>query len=95
MGQKVAVKYKRNLLDEHNSLGMAFYQTSKIELQDITCEGINASSEKQEEVFLHELVHHILYSMGESDLRNNEKFVGTFSGLLHQALTTAVYKDKE
>ncbi len=39
--------------------------------------------------FLHELTHAILYHLGEKELNDNERFVESFSGLLHQALTTA------
>ncbi len=50
---------------------------------------------KLEGTFCHELVHIMLYFAGEHELRNNEKFVDVFSGLLHQALTTAVYEGKK
>lgn len=38
--------------------------------------------------FLHELTHAILFHLNEDILNANEQFVDTFSGLLHQALTT-------
>ena len=47
--------------------------------------------EMVEHTFLHELIHHILDTMGESELRDNEKFVDILSGLLHQAFRTAKY----
>ncbi len=82
-------------MDKHGCLGKAYYELNTIELQDISCDGIELSSVKLLETFHHELVHFILYSMGEVELRNNEKFVATFSGLLHQSLATAVYKGEK
>ena len=41
-------------------------------------------------VLCHELTHAILSAMGHK-LNNNEAFVDNFSGLLHQALSTAKY----
>jgi hypothetical protein len=43
-----------------------------------------------EQVFTHELVHAMTYVMGHS-LYENEEFTDTFSGLLHQAATSAKY----
>lgn len=40
--------------------------------------------------FCHELTHSILTSMGHP-INADEAFVDSFSGLLHQALTTATY----
>lgn len=40
--------------------------------------------------FYHELVHAILFEVDES-LYTNETFINAFSGLLHQALSTAEY----
>ncbi len=94
LGQEIVVKYKKNLSNKHNSWGKAYYDRNEIELQDNKYdEGL--PDIKIEEVFYHELVHFILYSAGEHELKNNEKFVDVFSGLLHQALTTAVYEGKE
>lgn len=47
-----------------------------------------ANNEYKEQVFLHELVHHILFHMQETDLQHNEKFVNLFSELLYQFLET-------
>lgn len=41
-------------------------------------------------IFAHELVHSILDAMGHR-LNKDEAFVDSFSGLLHQALSTAKY----
>ena len=94
-GQEVTVRYKKNLSNKHGSWGKCYYDSNKIELQDNKYEGIDLPDDKLEETFYHELVHTILYFAGETELRGNEQFVDVFSGLLHQALTTAVYKEKK
>ncbi len=93
--QEVTVRYKKNLSNKHGSWGKCYYDSNEIELQDLNYESVNVPPGKLEETFIHELVHVILYFAGESELRNNEKFVDVFSGLLHQALTTAVYKKEK
>lgn len=42
----------------------------------------------QEQAFYHELTHCILFEMGEDELAENERFVQSFSLLLHQAINT-------
>jgi hypothetical protein len=41
-----------------------------------------------EQAFLHELIHAVLYCMG-NPMYDDEAFVDTMSGLIHQALTSA------
>lgn len=43
--------------------------------------------------FFHELVHTILFNMGEKELNNNERFVCSFAGFLTEAMTTADYPE--
>lgn len=45
-----------------------------------------------EQAFHHELTHAILYCMG-NDLYEDEAFVDTFAGLMHQAMTSAKFTD--
>ena len=45
-----------------------------------------------EHAFFHELVHCILFSLGKNELSEDEAFVDTFAGLLHQAMKTATYE---
>lgn len=94
-GQEIKIGYKKTLSDKHGSWGKCYYDINEIELQDNECAGIPLPTTKVEEIFCHELVHFILYYAGEQELRNNEQFVDVFSGLLHQALTTAVYDDED
>ena len=46
-----------------------------------------------EQTYLHEVVHFILGAMGEDKLNDNEKFVDTFAGLLHQILKTSITRE--
>ncbi len=94
-GQEVTIKYKKNLADKHGSWGKCYYDINEIELQDKKYNGTKLPKAKREEIFCHELVHMALYFAGENELRNNERFVDVFSGLIHQALTTAVYEDDD
>ena len=89
--QEITIKYKKSLSNKHGCWGKCYYDRNEIEFQDNKYE-VGLPGLKIEETFYHELVHIILYHAGEHELRNNEKFVDVFSGLLHQALTTAVYK---
>lgn len=48
-----------------------------------------------EHSFLHELIHMCLYHTEQSQLNDNEGFVDSLAGLLHQALTTMEYEGDE
>jgi hypothetical protein len=84
-GMTITVEKDDALFKERKILGEALYPQQKIVLDSDLLH-----PESQEQNFLHELVHWLLYVMNEDDLRNNEKFVDLFSFLLHQALTTQI-----
>ncbi len=92
-GQKISVVFEKSLNGQFGNAGEARYTENKIALMpDI--EGVhNRPDDYQEQVFCHELTHHILNQMCERDLNNNEKFVDIFGSLLHQALSTAEYAE--
>lgn len=48
--------------------------------------GERIPQQEVEQTFFHELVHACLYTMGNTKLNENEKFVDLFAALLHQAL---------
>lgn len=50
--------------------------------------GIGRNKTSIEQTLYHEVVHAILDTLGESELSSNEKFVQSFSLLLHQFETT-------
>ena len=89
------ITYRVVIKDDHSSrtdnLGTASYRFDDITLQSVV-PGAPMSSERQAQVFFHELVHHILREMG-SKKRDDERFVDLFASLLHQALSSASYEE--
>jgi hypothetical protein len=49
---------------------------------------LNYKIDAVEHTFYHELVHCILMNMGEMELYENERFVDSFGGILHQIMIT-------
>lgn len=78
-GMDVDVVNNNTLCDNHKAVGHAIYAEGKIEV-DID----SVSAQVAEQSFLHELVHWILYMMGNDELRNNEQFVDLFAHFLYQ-----------
>ena len=56
-----------------------------------TFRGTKVLKGDMEITYLHELIHAILFAMGEHKLNGKEKFVEGFSGLLHQVMQTSKY----
>jgi len=67
--------------------GQARYADGIIEIKKGNETGKFTEQYKQY-IFFHELVHHILNSISEEDLRHNEKFVSQFATMLYQAIKT-------
>jgi predicted SprT family Zn-dependent metalloprotease len=88
-GKTIKVDFVKDLRTESDAIGEAVYRKNAIRLQP-SCEGASIPKESLEQAFFHELVHFILYEIGEDELRDNERFVTSFSGLLHQALKEAM-----
>jgi hypothetical protein len=82
-GLTITTTIDDNLFKERKILGEARYPQ-----QQILVDGDLLHDQSKQQNYCHELVHWILYVMSEDDLRNNEKFVETFSFFLHQALST-------
>jgi predicted SprT family Zn-dependent metalloprotease len=89
-GQTIFVTYDDRDMTKDGQLGIAYLDTGHIKLQPV-----NGTSKLKkgtvEQVFCHELVHHILHAMNETKLATSEKFTDNFASLLHQALSTARY----
>jgi hypothetical protein len=86
-GQPIDVKFVERC--DNNWLGCCRVAKGCIEIADKYDRDEKVSEGGKLNTFYHELTHAILYTMGETDLNNNEKFVCTFSSLLTEALTTA------
>ena len=50
--------------------------------------GYEVSESKKRQTFLHELTHSILFTMGKSELNDDESFVNIFSSFLNEAIST-------
>lgn len=85
-GQTIHVTLDKAMLQRADALGEAVYRTNTICLSP-TSETWLIARDRLEQVFLHELVHFILFSMN-SKLHKDEDFTDLFASLLHQALTT-------
>lgn len=84
-GQTVKVTYDKDLLGKEDMFGCFDPKQMVI---TVNSPGIVISKERAEQAFFHELVHAILDEMGELKLSKNERFVDSFSTLLHQAIKT-------
>jgi len=87
MGETIKVRFVSDLNYKDDFEGVSKYRDSEILIQEST-NTWPRTQEQIEQTFLHELTHYILEKLNERELRDNEKFVNTFAGLLHQALTT-------
>ena len=90
LGHTVKIEHK-DFVDYGVNEGCCEHLKLRIEIAKKDLKG-NVPESVQEHTYLHEITHMILDSMGEDELSSNEKFVDTFSGLLHQVLKTAKYK---
>lgn len=83
------IRFQDDLVAKNDNLGEASYRMNEIVLQSVI-PGAPMTSDRQGQVFCHELTHHILREM-RSKLRDDESFVDLFASLLHQAFVTAEY----
>jgi len=91
-GQTIHVKEYDTLVAESGNVGQARFRENEIALQSID-KGYKADKSQQEQWFMHELVHFVLSGSSQPTLGDNEPFVDTLAHLLHQALSTAKYKE--
>ena len=89
-GRTVKIKYKKNMVDESDSVGYARYRKNEIWLQE-KCDGVYRHPDQIQESYCHEIVHWILNMMGENKLNDDEKMVSQFAQYLHQILKTSEY----
>lgn len=64
-------------------------QISLGESEIVIAQNFNGHEQHQESInstFIHEIIHGILDTMGETELSSNEKFVNTFAGYLYQVI---------
>ena len=81
-GIEVSVVKNDALISDHGFIGLCHYTEQQIVFDP------SVSPDIAEQSFIHELVHWILYVMGEEELRKNEKFVEVFAQFLYQYIQT-------
>ena len=66
-----------------------------IQISNFFGEDIKQSDSSKRNTFFHEVVHAILETMCEVKLSANEKFVGSFSSFLTEAMKDAIFIEDE
>jgi Zn-dependent peptidase ImmA (M78 family) len=77
-GVKYQVKFREKMLEDFGTLGLCDYNNTIIYLDP------TLSPERMQQVFIHELVHGILFEAGFDD--QDEDFVNRVGIVLHQVL---------
>ena len=80
MAVKILALKKKDRLDD-NKLGTICVAEGVLRIAD-SFSNIKQCESSKINTFIHEVVHGVLDTMGESELSSNEKFVSTFSSLL-------------
>ena len=91
-GQEISV-VKEERLDD-NKLGTICVAEGVLRIAD-NFNNLKQCESSKISTFIHEIVHGILDTMGESELSGNEKFVCTFSSLLIDSIEEIVKANKK
>lgn len=91
-GQEIRVVNEERLDD--NKLGTICVAEGVLRIAD-NFNNLQQCESSKISTFVHEIVHGILDTMGESELSGNEKFVCTFSSLLIDSIEEIVKANKK
>ena len=91
-GQEISVVNEERLDD--NKLGTICVAEGVLRIAD-NFNNLKQCESSKISTFIHEIVHGILDTMGESELSGNEKFVCTFSSLLIDSIEEIVKANKK
>ena len=91
-GQEISVVNEERLDD--NKLGTICVAEGVLRIAD-NFNNLKQCESSKINTFIHEIVHGILDTMGESELSGNEKFVCTFSSLLIDTIEEIVKANKK
>ena len=91
-GQEISVVNEDRLDD--NKLGTICVAEGVLRIAD-NFNNLKQCESSKINTFIHEIVHGILDTMGESELSGNEKFVCTFSSLLIDTIEEIVKANKK
>jgi len=83
-GLTIDVLFQEKLAKNAGMIGVADYAVQQIRLDPTI-----TTKQTTEQAYFHELTHWILFTMGEAELCNNEKFVDVFAHFFYQALKTS------
>jgi len=83
-GLTIDVLFQEKIAKNAGMIGVADYAVQQIRLDPTI-----ATKQTTEQAYFHELTHWILFTMGEAELCNSEKFVDVFAHFLYQALKTS------
>jgi hypothetical protein len=92
LGHSIDVREDFNMFFEKQSYGECCFEGKWIKMV-FPSEHHPITQTSLEHTFIHELVHMCLYYTEQGRLNDNEGFVDTLAGLLHQALTTMEFSD--
>ena len=90
-GQDVVVKFVETI--EGGSLGESMSSSGYIKIAN-NAKGYTQTDTSKLNTFIHECVHLILDTMGESEMSGNERFVNSFAGYATEILRSII-KQKE
>ena len=91
-GQEISIVNEERLDD--NKLGTICVAEGVLRIAD-NFNNLKQCESSKISTFIHEVVHGILDTMGESELSGNEKFVCTFSSLLIDTIEEIVKANKK
>jgi hypothetical protein len=91
LGHTIEVGEDHDGYYQRQRYGCASYEGKWIKLQ-LPTQAHPITQSSLEHTFMHELVHMCLYHTEQCQLNDNEAFVDSFAGLLHQALTTMEFE---
>ena len=90
-GKTIKVVYDDAVSHREGINGDIHHEMGTIRLQPDR-QGRPTPQDDIERVFLHELTHGVLFTIGKMELARDEELVNAFSNVLHQALKTAEYE---
>ena len=90
-GQDVIIKFVETI--EGGSLGESMPSSGYIKIAN-NAKGYTQTDTSKLNTFVHECVHLILDTMGESEMSGNERFVNSFAGYATEIIRSII-KDKD
>ena len=91
-GQDITIKNKDRLEDDY--LGSICVAEGVLQIAD-NFRNCKQSDSSKVNTFIHEVVHGVVRTMGESELSENEKFVCAFSSLLVDPIEEIIKANKD